>query len=84
VHINKVLFSDYRFYHKAQVFGNRIPIAFADDLAGVLYGEFDFKIFIPVGIDLEPAFTDPTGVILINTFNFKIVSNVEVFQSGPD
>ena len=84
VHVNKVLFSDNGFHHEAQVFGNRIPITLANDLAGILYGEFDFQIFVPIGVDFEFAFTDPTGIILINTFDFKVVSNVEFFQSGPD
>ena len=84
VHVNEVLFSNHRFHHEAQVFGNRIPITFTDDLTGILHGEFDFQIFVPIGIDLESAFTDPTGIIFINAFDFKVVSNVEFFQSGPD
>jgi hypothetical protein len=84
VHVNKVLFSNNRPHHKAQVFSNRISIAFANDLAGILHSELDFEIFVPVGIDLESAFPDPTGIILINTFDFKFMRDVEFFQSGPD
>ena len=70
--------------HEAQVLGNRIAEALADDLAGVLDREFDFQVLVPVGVDLEFAFTDPLGVILVNIFDFKVVLEVEFFQSGPD
>ncbi len=84
VHVNKVLFSNHRLHHETQIFGNRIPIALANDLARILHGKLDFAIFVPIGIDFESAFSDPTSIILINTFNFKVVSDVEFFQSGPD
>ena len=84
VHVDEVFFSDHGLDNKTQVFGNCVTVALTNDLAGVLYSEFDFKVFVPVGIDLEPAFTDPTGIVLINALDFKVVSKIEFFQSGPD
>jgi hypothetical protein len=84
VHVDKIFFPDYRFYHKAQVVGNRVSITLAYDLAGILNGEFNFQVFVPIGIDLESAFPDPSGIVLIDALDFKVVSNVEFFQSGPD
>jgi hypothetical protein len=53
-------------------------------LAGVLNREFDFEVLVPVGIDLQFAFTNPLGIILNDTFAFKVVLDLEFFQSEPD
>ncbi|MDQ1331583.1 MAG: hypothetical protein QG578_1851 [Thermodesulfobacteriota bacterium] len=84
LHINKVFFSNYRFHYKPEIFGYRIAIAFSDNLTGVLYRKFDFKILVPVGIDFELSFTYPFRIIFINVLYFKIMLKVEFFQSGPD
>jgi hypothetical protein len=84
VHVDEVLLAHHGFDHKAQIFGNRIAKALADDLAGILDGELDLQVFVPVGIDLEFALADPFGIIFVNAFDFKIVLEVEFFQSGPD
>ncbi|BBO67634.1 hypothetical protein DSCA_15640 [Desulfosarcina alkanivorans] len=84
LHVDEVFFADYGFDHVTQVFGNRIAVAFANDLAGVLDGEFNLQVFVPVGVDLQFALADPFGVIFIDAFDFKVVSDVEFFQSGPD
>ena len=84
VHGDKVFFTDHGFDHEAQVFGNRVPVALANDLAGILDREFDLQVLVPVGIDLQFAFTNPFCIILIDTFDFKVVCDVEFFQSGPD
>jgi len=84
LHVDEVFFTHHGFDHKPQVFGNGIPIAFPNDLAGVLHREFDFQILVPVGIDFEFAFTDPFGIVLINIFDLKFMFQVEFFQSGPD
>ena len=84
LHVDKVFFTDNGFDNKAQVFGYGVSVAFANDLAGVLYGKLDFKILVPVGIDFESSFPDPFGIIFVNIFYFKIVLKVEFFQSGPD
>jgi len=41
LHINKIFFSNDRFDHKSQIFGNRIPIRLAHDLTGILDRKFD-------------------------------------------
>ena len=84
LHINKIFFTHHGFDHETQIIRDRIAIALSNDLAGVLYREFDFQVLVPVGIDLQLAFTNPFGVILINIFYFKIMFDVEFFQSGPD
>jgi hypothetical protein len=84
VHVDKIFFTHHGFDHEAQVFGNRIPVAFTDDLAGILDGEFDLQVFVPVGTDLQFAFADPLGIVFIDAFDFKVVRDVEFFQSGPD
>jgi len=84
IHIDEIFLTDHGFDHKAQVFGNRVAKALANDLAGILDGEFDFQILVPVGVDLEFALPDPLGVVFVNAFDFKVVLEVEFFQSGPD
>ena len=84
VHVDKIFFTHHGFDHEAQVFGNRIPVALADDLAGILDGEFNLQVFVPVGTDLQFAFADPLGIVFIDAFDFKVVRDVEFFQSGPD
>ena len=41
-HINKVFFADHGLDHEPQIVGNRITVALANDLAGVLDRELDF------------------------------------------
>jgi hypothetical protein len=84
LHVDKVFFTHHGFDYITQIVGNRVAEALAYDLAGVLNREFDLQVFVPVGIDLQFAFADPTGIIFINAFDFKIVFEVEFFQSGPD
>jgi hypothetical protein len=84
LHVDEIFFTHDGFDHKPKVFGNGIAIALADDLAGILNRELDFQLLVPVGIDLKLAFTNPFGVIFINVLDFKIMFEVEFFQSGPD
>lgn len=84
MHVHEILFADHRFYNVTQVFCNGIAIAFTNNLAGILNGEFDFQVFVPVGINFEFAFADPFCIILIDIFYFKVMLKVEFFQSGPD
>ncbi len=83
-HINKVFFSNDRFDHISQVFGNRISEGLAHDLTGVLDGKFNFQVLVPVGIYLESSLTDPLGVVLIDVLDDKVVLDVEFFQSCQD
>ncbi len=83
-HINKIFFTDHRFDHISQVFGNGIAKRLAYDLTGVLDGEFNLEVLVPVGIDLEPSFPDPFGIVFIDVFDDKVVLDVELFQSCQD
>jgi hypothetical protein len=84
LHINKIFFPDNGLDHEAQILGNRIPIALADDLTGVLHRKFNFQILVPVGIDLELSLADPFGIVFIDVLDDKIVLDVEFFQSCQD
>ncbi len=84
VHIHKILLADYASDNKPQILGHGVPKGFAHQLAGVLDREFDFKVPVPVGIDLQFTFPDPLGVVLNNTLDLKIVRNVVFCQPGPD
>ncbi len=46
--------------------------------------EFELKILVPFGADLQIAIADPFRVILKNAFDFKFVRDIEFLQSGPD
>ena len=83
-HVHEVFLSHHGFDHIAQIFGNGIAIAFADDLAGILNRKFDFEILVPVGIDVQFSFPDPFCVVLIDVFDDKIMLDVEFFQSCQD
>jgi hypothetical protein len=84
LHIDKVFLSDDRFDHVAQIFGNRIPITLAHDLAGILDRKFNFQLLVPIGIDLELALADPFGIVFINVLDDKVMLDVEFFQSCQD
>ena len=83
-HFNDVFGPDDRPHDIAQVLGDLLAIAFADDLAGILDGKFDLQVLVPIGTDLETTFANPLGVILVDGSNFKIVFDTEFFQSSPD
>ncbi len=84
LHVDEILFTYDGFDHIAQIFGDGIAVAFPNDLTRVLYREFDLQVLVPVGIDLQFAFTNPFGIVLIDVLNFEVVFDVEFFQSGPD
>jgi hypothetical protein len=83
-HVHEIFFSHHGFNDIAQIFGNGVAIAFADDLTGVLNRKFDFEILVPVGVDVQFSFPDPFCVVLINVFDDKFVCDVEFFQSCQD
>ena len=83
-HIDKIFFSDDRFHNVSQILGNGIAKCLANDLAGVLDGKFNLQVLVPVGIDFEPSFPDPFGIVFINIFDDKVVLDVEFFQSCQD
>jgi hypothetical protein len=83
-HVDEVFFAYHGFDHKPQIIGNGVAKGFSDNLARILNREFNFKIFIPVGIDLEFALADPFGVIFVNIFDYEVVVDLEFFQSCQD
>jgi len=84
VHVDEIFFTHNRFYRISQVFGYRISKTLANKLTGILNRKFDFKILVPIGIDLQFAFTNPLSIILNDAFYFKLVLDFEFFQSDPD
>jgi len=84
MHFNKIFFTHNRFHRIPKIFGHRIPKGLSHQLAGILNREFDFQILVPIGIDLQFAFTNPLGIILNDTLYFKLVLDLEFFQSDPD
>ena len=84
LHVNEIFFTHHRLDHKTKIIRNWVAIALSNNLAGILNRKFDFQVLVPVGIDLQFSFTDPFCIVFINVFNFKIVFDVEFFQSGPD
>jgi hypothetical protein len=83
-HVDKIFFADHRFDHVSQVFGNGVAKSLAHDLTGILDGKFNFQILVPVGIDLEPSFPDPFGIVFIDVLDDKVMLDVEFFQSCQD
>ena len=84
LHIDEIFFTYHGFDHKTQIVCNGIAKGLSNDLAGVLNRKLDLQILVPVGIDLQFSFTDPFGIIFIDVLDFKIMFDVEFFQSGPD
>jgi hypothetical protein len=84
LHVHKVLFTHHRFDNISHVFRNCVAEAFSNQLARILDREFDLQIPVPVGIHFQLSFTDPLGIILNDTFTFKIVFDIESLQSDPD
>lgn len=83
-HFDNVFLPYHRLDDKSQIVGNLIAESFPDDLAGVLNCELDFALLVPVGVDLEAAFSDPFSVITVYGSDFKLVIDTKFFQSGPD
>ncbi len=83
-HVYEVFLAHKSFHHKAQVFGNGVAKGFTHDLTWVLSGELNLQVLVPIGIDLELALANPFGVVFINIFNFKVMLDVEFFQSCQD
>lgn len=83
-HIYKILFTHDGLDHKTQIVGNGISITLAYDLTGILNRKLDLQILVPIGTGVEPALTDPLGVVFINIFDLELVLDVELFQSCQD
>lgn len=83
-HVDEVLFAHDGFDHEAQIVRNGIAVGLAHDLAGILDGELDLQVLVPVGTGLELALPDPLGIVFVNVFDLKLVLDVEFFQSCQD
>jgi hypothetical protein len=83
-HVHKIFLSHHRPGHVPQVFSHGIAQTLAYQLARVLYGKLYFTVLVPVGIDFQLSFSYPLGVILYDAFTFKVMLDVEPFESDPD
>ncbi len=84
VHVDEVLFPDHRFDHVPQVFGHGVAEGLAHQLAGVLDRKLGPDLLVPVGIDLKLALAEPLGIQLDDALDFKVVFDLEFFESDPD
>jgi len=84
MHVDEILFTHHRLDHVAQVFRYGVAISLAHQLAGILDRKLDLALLVPIGIDLELALFDPLGIQLDDALDFKIVFDLEFFQSDPD
>jgi hypothetical protein len=51
-HFDNIFLADHRFDNKPQIISHWVSESLAHDLTGILNGEFDFQILIPIGVDL--------------------------------
>jgi hypothetical protein len=84
LHVDKIFLSHHAFDDKTKILGNGIPKGFSDQLARILNRKFYFQVLVPIGTDLEFTLPNPLGIVLDNTSGFKVVWNIEFFQSDPD
>ena len=83
-HVNKIFFTNNCFNNISQVFCHRVAKCFSHQLTGILNRELDFPILVPVRRGFEFTFSDPLSIELNNTFYFKIIRDIEFFQSCQD
>jgi hypothetical protein len=84
LHVDKIFLSHHAFDDKTKIFGNGVPKGFSDQLTRILNRKFYFQVLVPIGTDLEFSLPNPLGIVLDDTSGFKIVWNIEFFQSDPD
>ncbi len=84
IHLHQIFFTNCLFYSVPEIFSYGIAKAFPHDLAGILNGKLDLQILVPIRIWFQFSFSDPFGVIFVDIFCFKAVSDIKFFQSGPD
>ncbi len=70
LHVNEIFFTNNGFHNKTQIVSNGIAITLSDNLAGILYREFNLQVFVPVGTGFKPTFTDPFCIVFVNVFDF--------------
>jgi hypothetical protein len=84
IHVDEIFFTNHRSYNIPQIFRDRITEGFTHDLTWILNGKLDFKILVPIAVNLQFPFPYPFCIVFINIFNFKVMRNVEFFQSCQD
>ncbi len=84
LHVDEIFLAHYGLHNKPKIIGYGIAEALANDLAGVLDGEFDTQVLVPVGVDFQFSFTDPFCVIFIDVLDLEVMLEIEFCQSGPD
>jgi hypothetical protein len=84
LHIDKIFFSHDGFHDIPQIFSDGVSVALAHNLAWVLNRKLYFQILVPIGVDIQFAFPDPSGVIFIDVFYFEFVRDIKFFQSCQD
>ncbi len=82
--INEVFFTHNGLDHKTEIINNLVGPALPTDIAGILNRELGTDVFIPVGIDLQLAFTNPLRIQLDNSNKFKFMRYLEFTQSFQD
>ena len=83
-HVNEVFFTNNGLDHISHVISNRISQGLSDQLTGILKCKLDLTFLVPVRGGFQFAFSDPLGIELNDTFNLKVVGDVEFFQSYQD
>ena len=84
MHVDKILLTHNRLDHKSQILCNRVTVTLPNNLTRILHGELDLEILVPVGVDLQSSFTDPFGIIFIDTLYLETMRDVVFFQSCQD
>ena len=84
IHLNEVFLAHNSLDDIPQVIGNRIAVSLANQLTGILNRKLDLSLFIPIGTDLQLTLAKPLGVKLNDALDFKVVLNLEFFESDPD
>ena len=84
LHVDEIFLAHDGLDHEAQVLGDGVAVAFPHDLAGILDGELDLQVLVPVGVDFQFALPDPLGVVFVDVLDLEVMLDVEFFQSGPD
>jgi len=84
LHVDKIFLAHDGLHNIPKIIGYWIAVALANDLAGVLDGEFDSKLLVPVGVNFQFSFPNPFCVIFIDVLDLEVMLEIEFCQSGPD
>jgi len=65
-HIDEIFLADQLFQDVPHIFAGNVTVSLSHQLTGILQGEFDFQVLVPVRIDRKFPFPDPFGVFQTN------------------